>query len=138
MAAVVIDSGKKALLDRLTGAGTTTLANCRYHLFVSNVVPNHADTLGTYTEASYTGYANQVAGGWAASNLDSTFHATSNGSNLTWANSSGGPVSLYGYYVTDNANAVLLFAERFAGAPVTISVGFALVLTPNVTDTSEF
>jgi hypothetical protein len=138
MSAVVQDSGKEAFLNYLTGNGGHAISGCKYHLYVNNVVPNHADTLGTYTEASWAGYSAQTAGGWTVAGLDGTFHATSSANNLTWANTSGGSVSVYGYYVTDSASAMLLFSELFAGAPLTIPNGMTLILTPNVTDTSEF
>lgn len=138
MAAVIMDSGKLWMLKTKTGQQSISLSNCKYHLYVNNVSPSHGDTLGTYTEATYTGYAAITAGGWSAPALDGTFHAMSTATLMTWANTSAGSVSIYGYFVTDNAGTTLLYAELFSGAPLTIPVGMSLQLTPTVTDQSEF
>lgn len=138
MSAILVDGGKQAMLKLKVGLGTISLSNSIYHLYTNNVVPTHSDTLGSYTEATWASYAHQLAGGWSAPVLDGTFHATSTGNLMTFANSSGSAQTAYGYYVTDNGITTLLFVERFSGAPLTIPNGMTLTITPTVTDQSEF
>jgi hypothetical protein len=138
MSAIIVDGGKQLMLKLKVGLSTINLSNALFHLFTNNVSPTHSDTLGTYTEAAWTGYAAQVAGGWSAPTLDGTFHATTTGGLMTFTNPSGSSQSVYGYFVTDNPKTTLVFVERFTGAPLTIPNGMTLTVTPTITDQSEF
>ena len=45
----------------------------------------------------------------------------------------GGPVSVYGYFVTNNAGTVLLWAERFTDGPYNLpSGGGSIKITPSI------
>ena len=127
---VLMDTFKQKLMDKLTGQGTTGLNPVRYHLYTNNVSPGHLDTLATYTEASFAGYAAVNVSSWGASTIDSGFHANSTASQISFTNSSGSSQNVYGYYVTDTGSGFLWYAELFAGAPIAIANGTSLFLTP--------
>lgn len=138
MAAVIMDTGKLTFLNFLSGFGGTSLIGVTYHLYVNNQAPTHQDTLANYVEASFPGYVAQTVGPWFGAVLSADFHAQAIAALLTFQNTSGTPTNVFGYFVTNAANNQLLFAERFAGAPLTIPGNQSLTLGPEVQDTSEF
>jgi hypothetical protein len=108
-------------------------ANYYYRLYTNNVSPGTANVLGDFTEAAFTGYAaiqgNTIT--WPAATLAGHI-AQSTGSNLTFSNTSGAGVTVYGVYVTDGpVPTKLYFAERDPAAPVTIAAAGNYVYTPN-------
>jgi hypothetical protein len=138
MSIIVYDSGKRWLLDYLTGQGGSNLIGMVAKLFVNNQTPGHADTLAMYTIAAWAGYANQLLAGFGPSALDGTFHAFSTASQIAFPNGSGVAQQAYGYIVTDAAQSTLVFGERFAGAPVAIPAGLGLGVQITFTQQSEF
>ena len=138
MSLIVYDSGKKFLLDYLTGVGGANLVGMLAKLYTNNIVPAHGDLLAAYTLASLAGYSNQALSGWVASTLDATFHAFSTSAQLSFGNTSGSPQSVYGYIVTDSGGTNLIYGERFSGAPVSIPSGLGLGLSITFTQQSEF
>ena len=119
------DDGLVMQLVRILTAGI------KVHLFVNNATISRATTLGDLTEATHTGYA--------AITLDNTdFTTTGVVSNtgyaiappISFANSSGGDVSAYGYYITDTAGTKLLAAAKFDGAPLVRGDGESWLVTP--------
>jgi hypothetical protein len=107
--------------------------NYYFRLLTSNTTPGTATVLGDFTEASFTGYAaiqgNAIT--WPAATLAGHI-AGSTGSAITFNNTSGSPVNIYGVYVTNGSTATkLYFAERDAAAPVSIPAGGSYVYTPN-------
>lgn len=96
------------------GGGGTNLTLC---LYKNNVTPTVTDVLGTYTEATFTGYASVtlLGGTWAvgsgpviATYATQTFTSTANQTLQ----------QIYGYYLKRGAN--LVFAERFTDGPYSI------------------
>lgn len=123
------------LVEQLTRILNGTV---KYHLFTNNVMPTLADTVSTYTEAAWTGYA-------AVSKTFSDFTINGVSGNLGFAiaspiafsNSSGSSQAAYGYYVTDSAGAILLAAARFDSAPVSIPNGGSTSVVPVWGDYSQ-
>lgn len=131
MTILVPNSGEVEILKRLLNYSSAD--NLRMKLFTSNTTPAEGDTVSTYTEASGNGYADKVLTGsnWTiatdgggiskASYAEQTFAFT------------GGPVSVYGYFVTNNAGTVLLWAERFTDGPYNLpSGGGSIKITPSI------
>jgi len=133
----VMNIGDLAFLDFLTGNGGADLDGCICHLYTNNVTPAASDVLGTYTEAAWTGYASQAMSLWPAAAIVSN-KGSSNHPAIFFTNGSAGSVNTYGYYVTDSGGTLLLFAERFAAAPVAIPAGLSLFLQITFTDNTEF
>lgn len=104
----------QALIDALT------TSEVRVHLYQTDTPPVVSSVLGDFTEADFDSYApidlvpNAPAinpEGWAQADLPQA-HFESAGA-VT-------PNVIYGYYLTDNTDALLLKAEQF-DAPVTIN-----------------
>lgn len=108
-----------------------------YHLFSNNVTPGNASVLGDFTEAVYgtyapitviaadftlTGVAGHVGGATAAA--------------IAFLNDSGGDLGMYGYYVTDTSNTILIAAARFDSAPAVKHNGESWIITPTFGDFS--
>lgn len=92
------------------------------HIYQNNYTPTLADTLASYTEATFAGYAPLV---WTYSSWTTvgvTGHvASSSLAPSIWQITAGLQV-VYGIYVTDSTNTILLGACRDPNAPVTLSV----------------
>jgi hypothetical protein len=95
-----------------------------YHLFTNNVVPTLSTVLSGLTEAAWSGYA-PIGQNWSDFTMNGV--AGHNGYGIappiTFSNSSGSPVTAYGYYVTDTTNTILLAIALFDSAPITIAAG---------------
>lgn len=126
------------LQNFLTDLTTNDLNNnLKFRLFTNNITPANSDVLGTYTEATFAGYAAQVATGWTAP-LVSGLVAQTTGNNLVFNNTSGANQTIYGVFVTDNPGVAtkLYFAERDVNAPIVIPNGGSYIYTPNFQDQS--
>lgn len=104
------------------------------HLFENNHTPANSDTVAAYTECTFPGYASvdlpAIVGVSIAAHI----------ATATWApevftrSAGGGTFNIYGYYVTDDTDAVLLWAQRDDLAPVTMNtVGQTYVVVPIMT-----
>jgi hypothetical protein len=133
-----MDSGKKFFLDYLTNFGGDNLVGVVAKLYTNDVIPGHASILANFALAAWAGYANQTLTGWGGSNLDGANRAQSTASLVGFGNTSGVAQACFGYIVTDITGAILLFAERFAGAPLSIPNGLSLGLQVTFTQQSEF
>jgi hypothetical protein len=131
MALVVPDASERTFLTRIL-----TLENSKLKLYSNDYTATEATVIGAYVECA--------AGGYAQKTLTGTVTAS------TWTISSQAGVSTasypeqeyvltsaltaYGYYVTNNAENALLWAERFTGAPFAIpSGGGSIKVTLNIT-----
>ena len=127
MALTVPTVGENKLLALMLGAGNQTLK-----LYTDDITPADADVAGTYTEASFTGYAAKTltAGSWSVAQNGS---AAAEGSyaEQSWTNT-GPSTAVYGYFVIDATSGTLLWAERFAPT-ITLASGDTLKLTPKFT-----
>lgn len=134
---IFADEGNELLLN-----GFATYLNgepCVFHLYSNDYTPTRSDTVADYTEATVTGYA--------AEDVDSFGGATDLGGNvwqiqgdeITWTlDGSVTPQTLYGYYVTDQAGAQLLWAERFDTAEVVDSAAYVIPVLPTLTSRSLY
>lgn len=101
-------------------------------LFKSNTTPSETDTAATYTEADFSGYA-------AATLTGSSWGSASSGT-ITYGSQqsfthNGGVTSnsIYGYFVVQTTSGILVYAERDASAPFTLSnSGDNVKLTPTI------
>jgi hypothetical protein len=130
MAGILCDEGISDVNALLVAA--MVAAGYQVGLFTNNHTPVYGDTLGSFTEASF--------GGYARNNLASpTNTGTSGNINLeTFAASTfnptgtGLPVTIYGYFIVNSGASRLTGAELFT-VPITISIaGQALNVTPSL------
>ncbi len=106
------------------------------HLYTNNYTPVHGTVIGDFTEAAFSGYANQALTSWSSPALDGSFHAFTTADPVQFANTSGSGQVVYGYFLTD-INGDLIGGEKYA-SPITIPDGLFLQETFTFTDQSEF
>lgn len=119
MALVVPDVGEIVLLQYLLKMTTPT--DPVLHLYNNDVTPSESTILSNLTEPSgSTGYAAVTLPGTSWTTTQVAGVTTGVFSERTFTFTTG--VSIYGYYVTNTAGA-LLWAERFGGAPFALPDG---------------
>lgn len=117
---VISDLGVFSAMEILRQTWNSSLL--RLHLFQNNIVPSRTTVLADLVEATFDGYAAVAINSWAVSVVSSHI-ATSLPTNQIFTKTSGAtPNTIYGYYVTNNANSQLLWCERDPAAPFTMSV----------------
>lgn len=108
-------------------------------LFRNDRIPKQTDTAAQYQEADFSGYQGQQPITAWTDPVMVDGRAYSRADSLTWQHS-GGPEDnlIFGYFVVDEDGA-LLWAERNPAGPRIVSAGNPdYVVTPVVTETSEF
>jgi hypothetical protein len=109
-----------------------------FRLFTNNITPGRGDTLGSYTEAAWTGYAAVALGAGSFTIQSVVAHLGSiQAPGITFSNTSAGAQTAYGYFITTDSDTTVLAAARFDGAPLTlIPLVGTLVVTPILGDFS--
>jgi hypothetical protein len=98
-------------------------------LFQNNITPADDDVTGDYTVATFSGYANSTVPAFGAAVPDGA-DAVATATSVVFLHNGGGVSNdIYGYYVVDGGG-LLVYADRFAGAPVNIGPGEAYVVVP--------
>ena len=132
MALVAPNVGVQEMLKRALNVSAT--GDVKLHLYQNDVTPGESDTVATYTEATWTGYAEKTltGGSWTVTNADPS---EASYAQQTYTSTAGSQNQAnYGYYVTNSANTILLWAERFTSAPYTIvNNGDTISVTPKFT-----
>lgn len=129
MAGILCDQGIAALNVLLTNAMVS--AGYLVGLYTNNYTPTLGDTLASYTEAAFGGYARQpllspTPGGVTADIDTQTFAAV-----VFTPSGSGLPVTCYGYFITDGT--VLIGAEKFPVALTLTTAGIPAIVIPSQT-----
>jgi hypothetical protein len=141
----ISNEGEQLLLEAMVGK--TAAGALKLKLFTNNVTPADTDTTATYTEfGAVQGYASKAlaTANWAAAVAGTgTGLATANKASIaypqqTWTfDGTGGSVTVYGYYITDNAGTKLIGAEKFAAPQVVTISGDTIKITPQLTLSTE-
>lgn len=130
MALNVPDVGENIALEALVNK--TAPQNLVLRLFSNNITPSDTDTAGTYTEATFAGYAGITLTGasWGAASGGTITY----GSQQTFTRSSTGTTeNIYGYYVTQATSGLLVWSERDGSAPFPVTNnGDAIKITPTI------
>lgn len=123
------DVGENLVLEMIVNK--TAPQNLLLKLFKNNITPSDTDTAGTYTEATFGGYAaisltgatwNTAAVGTITYSAQQTFTCNAVASD-----------DIYGYYVVQAVSGILLYSERDVSAPFAIrNSGDAVKLTPTI------
>ena len=130
MALNVPDVGENLILEMLTNR--TAAQNLSLRLFKNNITPSDTDTAGTFTEATFPGYAAITLTGatWSAAAAGSIAYSAQQTFTCTGASTD----DIYGYYITQVTSGLLMWAERDGAAPAAIRVnGDAIKITPAIT-----
>lgn len=129
MSFTTVDTGEVLLLKYMLNH--TAADNCRLHLFTNDYTPQTNDVIGNYTECSVSGYTSIPLTGSqftvsTSSGTSAAVYARQTFSLTTSTNA-------YGYYITNNGSAILIWAERFTGAPFQIPTGGGTIgLDPDI------
>jgi len=108
--------------------------NRRLHLFTNNYTPTVTDTLASYSEATFTGYATQNITGWGAPTIAAHVGAIQAASRTFTRTATGTTQNIYGYFVTNAGDTTLLWAERDPNAPIPLTNnGDSYTVTPRIT-----
>lgn len=103
-------------------------------LFSNNVTPAEGNTAATYTEVTGGGYASKelAAASWSITSGDPSFGSYA-AQDFSFTGVTGGPGTIYGYYLVDTSN-VLRGAERFDAGIVPFNPvnGSLIRVTPKV------
>lgn len=136
MPLVVPNAGEVELLDKLLKDALTVDENYTLKLYNNNVTPDQTSVVGTFTEATFTGYSAKTLTrtGWTASSTVSN-KAQSSYAQQSWTCGATGE-TVYGYYVLGATSGVCLWAEKFA-SPRILANTDVLNLTPVFTLNSE-
>lgn len=118
MTLVLPNVGEIFILNLL--ANKSSAENMTLRLFKSNTTPAEGDTLATYTEATFTGYA-----GIALTGADWTVTSGAPSDMQTAAKDFTSSVlqtleNVYGYHLSRATGPTLVWAERFTSAPYPI------------------
>lgn len=111
----------------------------RFHLFDNDITPGLGTVLSDFHEmGSGEGYASVLVLAADFSLSGVTAHIASMlAAPISFLKTSGTPADAYGYFATDDAGTVLLWAARFDSAPLTRSPGGSWIVTPTVQDFSN-
>jgi hypothetical protein len=118
----------KAFLNHTAGQ------NLVLRLFQNNITPAETDVAVTYTEATFTGYANVTLTGssWTVvqgAPTEATFAQQTFSSTAAQATQ-----NIFGYYLTQVTSGSLAWAERFTDGPYPIANnGDQIKVTPKIT-----
>jgi hypothetical protein len=129
-ALTVVDAGLIEVLERLNGNSTDPVFNgVLVGLYTNNHTPVQADTISSFTEAAWTGYARQAIPSWGPATISGTL-GTTDGAPVNIPNGSGSPQSAYGCLLFDATSGNLIAASLFDSAPAVVStIGLIVQVT---------
>jgi hypothetical protein len=127
---VVPDLGEKQLLGVMLKTALLVDANWRLHLFQNNYSPNRVSEITDFVEANFDGYdvVELDRSVWLDPvSIGGVAYSTYGTSLVSWLATSGSQ-TVYGYYVTDADDTVVLWAERTTtGTVVTTFTPFQML-----------
>jgi hypothetical protein len=130
MALVLADVGADLILG--TFFNSTAQQNLKLKLYATDVTPADTDTHASYTEATGGDYAAKTLtnNSWTITSGNDPSDAVYAEQTWTFTGALTTNGTIYGYYVTNNAENVLVYAERFASTFTPANNGDQLKLTP--------
>jgi hypothetical protein len=121
---VVSDLGLEFIANQL--ATVYGVAGLKIHLFKSDTVPSRTTVLGDLDECDFSGYSSQLADTWSYDSTTGHIALDTNPS-VTFTRVTGGiSNNVFGYYITDSTDTVLLWSER--AVPAADHVGTVMSL----------
>ncbi|MCK9571402.1 hypothetical protein M0R72_20810 [Candidatus Pacearchaeota archaeon] len=132
MALLAPDVGEVEILKRALNYSAT--GDVKLHLYKNNKTPAEGDTHADYTEATGDGYAAITLTGSSWTIATSVGVTTASYAQQTFTINDQTDTSYYGYYVTNSAGTVLLWAELFTDGPYPMgTAGGTVKVTPKIT-----
>lgn len=138
MALVVTDLGQVFLLNWSLQPQTFPDPGLLLHLYKNDFTPVKASIIGDFVEADYAAYSPRslFRDQWQSAGLLGGIAQSVYGTEYQFWLASAFSQTVYGYYVTDAADTVAIWAERLVN-PITISTVTPLVMQPYLTMQSE-
>lgn len=96
--------------------------------FSNNLTPTVSSVKADFTESTYTGYAAKTLTGASWSEATVSDKARSSYAEQSWNATSS--ENVYGWYITDPTNTVVLIAQRDDSAPRAVVNGDTVKVTP--------
>lgn len=140
MPLVVFNASEPYMLRRMLRPDPSDGDVFRIRLFSNDYTPVQDSVIGDFTQASYSGYAQQDLDPalWGDPiEVSGIARAAYDGGVFEFLSTSG-TQDVYGYYVTDTSGGVALWGERFVGAPLTITPVNPVLILPMMTLHSEY
>jgi hypothetical protein len=108
-------------------------------LYKNNYTPVPGSTKFSFTDCDYSGYIAQGMSNPTVPLVDINGRAVTQWDTLTFAHNGGAtPNNVYGYYIVNSGNG-LVWAERFAAAPINMSTALdQIAIVPRFSFRSEF
>lgn len=108
--------------------------NLVLRLFQNNITPAETDVVGTYTEATFTGYASITLTGATWTTTPGAPSQAAYPQQSFTSSAEQASQSIYGYYLTRLAGGELIYAERFTDGPYPVAHnGDVVKVTPQIT-----
>jgi hypothetical protein len=129
MALNVPDVGENKALEAIVNK--TAPETLILRLYVNNITPSDTDTLATFTQATFSGYAqiSLTPATWGAAAAGVITYSAQQ----TFTCSGAATDDVYGYFVIQTTSTVLMWAERDASAPFAVrNSGDAIKITPSL------
>lgn len=112
----------------------TAPQNQKLKLYKSNTTPAETDTASSYTESTFTGYA-EIALTGSSWSVSAGAPSSATYAQQTFSSSADqASENAYGYFVVQTTSGLIMWAERFAAAPYAIANnGDQIKVTPAIT-----
>lgn len=103
----------EVLTEKLTPALTL-------RLFANNVTPVGTTTVAAFSEVTGGGYASKplTFGNWGFVSGDPSIASYNASQSWVFTGPTGGPATIFGYYVTRNSDGMLMWSQRFDASVV--------------------
>lgn len=133
VANVVVKTGDLEILGVLKAEDTLFKGK----LFKNDVTPTVATILANLTVADFSGYANATLA-WGTPFINGSDKGEIDATQLTWTHNGGGTSNtIYGFYVVNAAETILIYAERFPAPILMGTSGAEIKYTPRFTCVTE-
>lgn len=140
MPLVVPDSGERKLLEYIVGYSSLPDGELVLHLYTNDLnLSSEQFTTADFTEVSGYGYSAVTLTGsdWNVSTSEAGISSAVYATSVTFSfggssSTSGSPINIQGYYMTNKDNEIL-WAEEFPGAPFSLpATGGEIAVRPQI------
>jgi len=133
VANVVVKTGDLEILGVLKAEDTLFKGK----LYKNDVTPSVATILADLTVANFSGYSNATLA-WGTPFINGSDKGEMDASQLTWTHNGGGTNNtIYGFYVVNDDETILIYAERFPAPILMDAIGAEIKYTPRFTCVTE-
>lgn len=133
MATAIVMADEGLIIIMSTFFKNTAAQNLKLKLFATNVTPAHNMTTATFTEANGGGYAaiTLTNNSWTVAD-NSPVDAVYAQQTFTFTGALTTNATVYGYYVTNNAEDKVIWAQLFDATFTPANNGDNIVITPKL------